>query len=110
MKNVLKRLENNDDANFFVMKSFVTTVFESDRKKPEYHIFYIKKNSMPDAYFMNYRDLKSRRMNRIEVEHFLKNRHLYTDQVEYVKEHDIEDGSIYNLKSKPFDKSQCVSF
>ena len=110
MKNKLKKFEEDKDVQFFVIRSFITAAFETEYKKAEYHIMYIKKNSVPDAYYLGYKDLKSRRMNRLEVEHFKKNIDLYTDNVSYSKEKDIELGIVYNLKTKPFDKEQCETY
>lgn len=110
MKNKLKKFEEDEDVQFFVMRSFVTAIFETDNKKVEYDIMYVKKNSVPDAYYLGYTDLKIRHMNRLEVEHFKKNIDNYTDNVKYAKERDIELGTIYNLKTKPFDKDQCKSY
>ena len=103
MKNVLKKYEGND-VNFFVTKSYVTAKFDYDREKPEFHIFYIKKNSNPEAYHEGYTNLKMRKMNRIEVEYFKEN----------MKNYDVAlkntDGAVYHLRSKPFDKTQCPSY
>lgn len=103
MKNFLKRFED-DDTQFFVMKSYVFASFEIDRKKPEYYIFYIKKNSNPDAYYKGYMNLKERRMNKKEIEYFLSNQDKY-DTVLW-----SEDGKVFNLKGRPFDKSQCPQY
>jgi hypothetical protein len=103
MKNVLRRFEN-DDTQFFVMKSYVSAAFETDRKKNEYHIFFIKKNSNPDAYHKGYMNLKIRKMNKKEIKYFL------SKQEEYVVDLCNHDGVVYNLKSKPFDKSQCPRY
>lgn len=103
MKNVLKRFEE-DETQYFVMKSFVYAAFEIDRKKPEYHIFFIKKNSNPDAYHKGYMNLKERRMNKKEIEYFKKNQDKY-DTVLWQ-----EDGKVFNLKTKPFDKSLCPKY
>lgn len=99
-KNVLKKMEGND-VNFFVMRSFVYPIFETDRKKPEYHIFYIKKNSNPDAYYRGYMNLKIRRMNKKEILYFKNN------VSSYYEDFKNEDGTVFNLKDKPFDKTQC---
>lgn len=103
MKNALKKFENND-TEFFVMRSFITAAFEIDLKKAEYHIYYIKKNSNPDAYHKGYMNLKIRRMNRLEVEHFRK-------MIDSYKEVLInEDGTVFNFKKKPFDTNQCPGY
>lgn len=104
MKNFLKKFEE-DNTQFFVMKSYVFAAFESERKKEEYHIFFIKKNSNPDAYYKGYVNLKERRMNSMEIEYFKK----VVDE-KYSVEMWNNDGKIYNLKSKPFDRSQCPPY
>jgi hypothetical protein len=103
MKNFLKKFENND-TEFFVMKSFVFASFETEMKRPIYHVYYIKKNSNPDAYHKGYMNLKIRKMNKEEIKHFLE----VQDKYEVVLWN--TDGKIFNLKSKPFDKSQCPGY
>ncbi len=103
MKNVLKKLENND-VPFFVMKSFVSATFETDIRKAQYHIYYIKKNSNPDAYHRGYMNLKIRKMNSMELKYFRENQHLYIEELRN------NDGTVFNLKTKPFDKSQCPGY
>ena len=103
MKNLLKKFEETD-VKFFVMKSYITAAFESDRKKPEYNIFFIKPNSIPDAYYLGYRDLKIRKMNRKEIEHFKRNIDNYNIKLKN------EDGTVYNLKDRDFDKEHCTKF
>ena len=100
MKNVLKKFEKGN-TQFFIMKSFVYAVFEIDRKSPEYHIFYIKQNSIPEAYCQGYMNLKERKMNRKEIKYFKDNLHNYETVVWN------EDGKVFNLKTRPFDTSQC---
>lgn len=101
MKNILKKFEE-DGTQFFVMKSYLYATFETDRKKEEYHIFYIKKNSNPDAYYGGYMNLKERKMNKKEIAYFKK----HVDE-----KYDVDlwnkDGKVFNLKGRPFDKSQC---
>lgn len=103
MKNFLKRFEEND-THFFVMKSYLYPIFEVDRKKEEFHIFFIKNNSSPDAYFEGYKDLKVRRMNKLEVKYFKAN---YEN---YKREMSNEDGVVFNFKTKPFDKKLCPTY
>ena len=103
MKNFLKRFEEGE-TEFFVMKSYITATFEVDRHKEEYHIFYIKPNSNPEAYCQGYMNLKMRRMNRKEVAHFLKNMKEYHPVLKN------DDGIVYNLNKRPFDKSQCPTY
>jgi hypothetical protein len=103
MKNFLKKFEE-DDTQFFVMKSYVFALFEVDRSKPEYHIFYIKKNSNPDAYHKGYMNLKERKMNKKEIAYFKENQDKYNVDLWN------EDGKVFNLKTKPFDKSLCPQY
>jgi hypothetical protein len=104
MKNQLKKFEESE-TKFFVMKSYITAKFETDQKKAEYDIFFIKENSMPDSYFLGYRNLKRRKMNRKEIAYFLD-----VKGEKYKEVIDNEDGTIYNLKSRPFDKKDCPKF
>lgn len=103
MKNFLKRFEE-DDTEFFVMQSWLTPIFEHNRKKEEYLIYFIKKNSNPEAYQQGYMNLKLRHMNRKEVQYFKQ----------VIKNYEVtlenEDGKIYNHKDKPFDQSQCPKY
>jgi len=103
MKNFLKKFENSD-TDFFVMKSYITASFEVDRKKEEYHIYYIKQNSNPEAYCEGYMNLKVRRMNRKEVAYFQENIRDY---------HPVlvnDDGTVFNFNSRPFDKEKCPTY
>lgn len=100
MKNFLKEFEDGD-TEFFVTKSYIYAAFETERKKEEHHIFYIKKNSNPEAYFQGYMNLKMRRMNKKEVAYFKSVKSNYNSQLRN------EDGIVFNLKSRPFKKSQC---
>jgi hypothetical protein len=100
MKNLLKDFEEGE-TEFFVTKSYIYASFETDRKKEEYHIFYIKKNSNPEAYFQGYMNLKMRRMNKKEAAYFKSVKKNYDHQLT------SDDGVVYNLKSRPFKKSQC---
>lgn len=103
MKNILKKFEK-DDTQYFIAKSFLYPIFESDRRKNEYHIYFMKQNSNPDAYHKGYMNLKHRKMNRLEREHFKEN----FDKYDKVLQND--DGSIYNLKTKPYDVSITPRF
>jgi hypothetical protein len=103
MKNFLKRFEESD-SEFFVMKSYITASFEVDRKKEEYHIYYVKNNSNPEAYCQGYMNLKERRMNKKEIRYFKENIEEYTIVM------NTGDGSIFNFKKKPFDKSKCPTY
>lgn len=103
MKNILKQFEK-DGTQFFVTKSFMYAKFEVDRKKPEYHIFFVKKNSNPDAYHMGYMNLKERKMNKKELKYFKDN----IDNYDLVMENNY--GAVFNLKARPFDKSLCPPF
>jgi len=102
-KNLLKKWEE-DDTQFFVARSYITAGFDTDRKKAEYHIYFIKKNSNPEAYHEGYMNLKIRRMNKKEVSHFRQHLDDYIDVLSN------EDGTIYHLKAKPFDKSNCPKY
>jgi hypothetical protein len=104
MKNMLKKFEE-DDTQFFVIKSFVYALFETDRRKPEFHIFFVKKNSNPDAYYKGYMNLKERKMNKKEIEYFKKNQEEKYDTVLW-----SEDGKVFNLKTKPFDTELCPKY
>jgi hypothetical protein len=103
-KNTLKKFEDTD-VQFFVMKSYLMTVFEHDRKKPQYHIYFIKKNSNPESYQQGYMNLKVRSMNKKEVQYFLA-----TNKENYHTALENEDGAIYNFNERPFDKSQCPTY
>lgn len=103
MKNILKKFEQ-DDTEFFVSKSFVFASFETDIKKAKYDIYYIKKNSNPDAYHLGYMNLKIRNMNKMEIKYFKENMNLYREKLSN------EDGTIFNLKTKPFDTGQCPQY
>lgn len=103
MKNFLKRFEQGD-TDFFVMKSYITASFEVERKKEEYHIYYIKQNSNPEAYCEGYMNLKMRKMNRKEVAYFIENKRDYHPVL------DTDDGAVFNLNSRPFDKSKCPTY
>ena len=103
MKNVLRGMEK-DDTSFFVMKSYITAAFEIERKKSEYHIFYIKYNSNPDAYYQGYMNLKMRKMNKKEVSYFKKN------TGKYIEVMDNDDGTVYNLKGRMFDPLDCRKY
>jgi hypothetical protein len=104
MKNYLEKFEQNRNQEFFIMKSYVFATFEIDRKKSEYHIFYIKPNSNPEAYQEGYKDLKVRRMNKKEIK-YLKS---HLDKYKMVLSN--EDGSVYNLIGRPFDKTRCQKY
>lgn len=103
MNNVLKKYEKGT-TQFFIVKSFIYASFEIDRKSPQYHIFYIKKNSIPDAYCQGYINLKERKMNKIEIKHFKDNLENYETVIWN------EDGKIFNFKAKPFDTSLCPGY
>jgi hypothetical protein len=110
MRNFLKKFEDNGD-NFFVAKSYLTVGFEYDRKKPEFSIFYIKKNSSPDAYHREYKDLKVRKMNRKEIEYFKGRSDEYLEIKVNDKGEDFsEEGTVYHLRSNPFDKTKCKTY
>ena len=103
MKNILKKFESQG-VDFFVAKSYLYATFEVDRRKDVYHIYFIKKNSNPDAYFEGYKDLKDRKMNRKVIDYFKKS----IDNYELVLNN--EHGKVFNLKSRPFDKTKCPKY
>lgn len=103
MKNSLKKLEDSE-VDFFVMRSFLSPAFEFDKKKAVYHMYYIKKNSNPDAYHKGYMNLKMRQMNRMEVSYFRENMQSYHEALKK------EDGTIFNLNGRKFDRSICPTY
>lgn len=103
MKNFLKKLEDSE-VDFFVMRSFLSPAFEFDKKKPVYHIYYIKKNSSPDAYHKGYMNLKIRAMNRMEASYFREHLHLYDEVMKN------DDGTVFNFKTRKFDRALCPTY
>lgn len=106
MKNTLKKYEEDEEQQFFVMKCYMYMIhMEDERKKAEYHLFFIKKNSNPDAYHKGYVNLKHKPLNRMEVAYFKD-----TMDKNYDNVLENEHGTIYNLKGRPFDKSKCPTY
>jgi len=102
MKNILKKLENDKESNFFVMRSKITTKFDSGEEREEFFLYYTKKKT-PPSFFSGYKNLVERKMTKEEIRHFKSN------ISKYVKDLQTEDGIVFNLKENMFNKSDCVS-
>ena len=97
--NKLKDIMINDTQHF-VMKSYVTTIFESGMQRAEYYVYWYNKNCGIDYETQRYKNLSNKKMNKKELQYFMDNIHLY------VKEMDNEDGCIWVNKSYGFDKNK----
>lgn len=89
-----------NDTQHFVMKSYITTIFESGMQKSEYHVYWYNKNRGIDYETMRYKNLSNKKMNNKEIAYFNEHIHLYTKDMEN------EDGCIWIKKDCGFDKQK----
>jgi len=95
--NKLKQvLENN--TQHFVVKSFLTTEFEDNRKVPEYHLYWVNLNKGIDEETMRYKHLSNKKMNSKEMKLFQDNIHNYNEEIQE------GSGSVWEHKTLGFDK------
>ena len=95
--NKLKQvLENN--TQHFVIKSFLTTTFEYDRKEPEHHLYWVNLNKGVDEETMRYKHLSNKKMNSKELQFFYDNIHNYNEEIQQ------DSGSVWEHKTLGFDK------
>lgn len=99
--NKLKQVIENKTQHF-VIKSFMTSSFEYNRKKPEYHLYWYNKNGGIDPETMRYRNMSNKKMNSKEVAFFK------SILSEYDTEIDTKDGSVWKHNQIGFNKSMVV--
>ena len=86
----------------FVIKSYLTAVFEYERKVPEYWLYWYNANKKQDDDNPHYRFLSHKRMNKKETKYFLDNIH------QYIMDIDRKDGNVWSHKEIKFNKEKVV--
>lgn len=82
----------------FIVKSYITTVFDYQRKKSEYHLYWHNKNAKVEVDDL-YVNMSNKLMNPKEVKFFKSIINQYNVDIE------SEDGFIWSNKQIGFDKS-----
>jgi hypothetical protein len=94
----------NDNTQHFIILSYVTTVFEYNRKKSEYHLYWYNKNKGIDPDDINYKNLSYKKMNNKEIRFFQSIVNQYNLDLDY------EDGKIWSHKQIGFNKDKVRNF
>jgi hypothetical protein len=68
--NKLKQVLENKTQHF-ILKSFVYAAFEHDRKKPEYHLYWINVNKGVFEEYPKYKNMSCKMLNKKEMKFFL---------------------------------------
>jgi len=89
-----------DRTHHFIMKSYITTIFETDRKKPEYHLYWYNENKMWEDTSMIYKNLSAKKLGKKELKYFFDNQDIFVE----VKTN--KHGTVWEHKDIGFDKSK----
>lgn len=84
----------------FIIRSYLTTKFEYERKEPEYFLYWFNINSGIDSELMKYKFLSYKKMNKKEVRLF------YDILTSYVCAIESKDGNVWHHKDIGFDKEK----
>lgn len=95
--NKLKQVLNNNTQHF-IIKSFLTTAFEYDRRIPEYHLYWINLNKGLLEGMPMYQRLSCKQMNKKELSYFWSIAHEYKVVIEG------EDGIVWENKKLGLNK------
>jgi len=99
--NKLEEIVKNGTEHF-VIRSYLTTTFEYDRKIPEYWIYWYNPNKGIDNESMKYKCLSSKKMGKNEIKYFSS---IIND---YRADIDSDDGVVWINKSIGFNKSNVL--
>ena len=98
-KNKLQDVLNNKTEHF-ILKSYVMTVFEHDRKEPEYHLYWYNKNAGNNPEHPEYIMISHKKMGKKELRFFRS----IIDQ--YKRCNECEDGVVWEHKELGFNKKR----
>jgi hypothetical protein len=101
--NKLNQVVNNSTQHFIIL-SYITTIFDYDRKKGEYHLYWYNKNKGVDPDDTHYKNLSYKRMNNKEIRFF------HSTMNQYNLDIDSEDGKIWSHKEIGFNKDKVINF
>lgn len=96
--NKLKQVLNNKTQHF-IIKSYITSSFEYDRKKDEYHLYWYNRNSGVDIEFLRYKNMSNKKMNKKELKLFFSTISQYKESI------NDENGCVWEHIELGFDKS-----
>lgn len=99
--NKLKQILENKTQHF-IIKSFLTTAFEYDRKIPEYWMYWYNANKGTDDENPQYRFLSNKKMNKKELRFFYDNIKFYKIEI------DGKDGTVWSNTEIGFEKNKVV--
>lgn len=99
--NKLKQILENKTQHF-VIKSYLTTAFEYDRKVPEYWLYWYNPNKGADDENPHYRFLSNKKMNKKELKLFYDILNMYVCKIER------KDGNVWHHKEIGFTKDKVV--
>lgn len=99
--NKLEEIVKNKTEHF-VIKSYLTTTFEYDRKIPEYWVYWYNPNKGPDEENPKYRFLSNKKMNKKEIKFFYDIINSYASAI------DNKDGNVWHHKKIGFSKDKVV--
>jgi hypothetical protein len=97
--NKIKEVIDNG-THHFILKCYVTAVFETERKKPEYYLYWHNDNKTWDDETIMYKNLSSKKLGKKELRYFLDNLNLFNE----VKNNKY--GSIWEHHKIGFDKNK----
>jgi hypothetical protein len=98
------KIEQVIDDNTFhlITKSYISANFESERRKTEYHVYWVNENRGENEDLEGFKNLSNRKLNKNELKFFFNNIHLYE-----LKE-DNKYGCIWENKKIGFDKNKVI--
>ena len=96
--NKLKQVISNNTQHF-IAKSYITTIFEYERKVAEYHLYWINKNKGVFEDMPRYQCMSFKLMNRKEIAFFQSILNEYNVEIEN------QHGKIWENKKLGFNKT-----
>lgn len=87
-----------NETQHFIIKSYITTIFDYHRKKSEYHLYWYNKNAKVEVDDL-YVNMSNKLMNPKEIKFFKSIMNQYSTDI------DCEDGIIWSNKKLGFDKT-----
>lgn len=93
-----------NETQHFVIKSYITAAFETERKKSEMHLYWYNRNSSYEIELGSYHSLSFKKMNKKELNLF------YSIIDDYSIEIDRKDGTVWHHKKIGFNKELVKSY
>lgn len=93
-----------NETQHFVIKSYITAAFETERKKTEFHLYWYNRNSSYEIEFGSYHSMSFKKMNKKELALFHSIMHNYSIEI------DGQDGTVWHHREIGFNKELVKSY